>query len=97
MQKGGLGGRGRDLYVFCGGVATGGLTVYPVLAGTKIQDSVDKTGKRFGQEMIQVATPDAVAERTCRWPHPGTDATPVEKISFVAIVGSQICGVGHYR
>lgn len=97
MQKGGLGGRDRDLCVSCGGAATGGLTVHPVLAGTRIQDIVDKTGKRFGKERMQVAAPDAVAGGTCRWPRPGANATSVEKISFVAIAGSQICGVGHYR
>ena len=97
MQKGGLGARDRDLYVFCGESSTGLLTVHPVLAGTKIQDIVDKTGKRFGEEMMQVATPDAVAEVTYLWPRPGADATPVEKISFVTIVGSQICGVGYYK
>jgi hypothetical protein len=38
-----------------------------------------------------------VAEVTYVWPRPGADATPVEKISFVTIVGSQICGVGYYK
>ena len=45
MQMGGLGSRDRDLYVFCGQVDTGVLTVHPTLTGTKIQDIVDKNGK----------------------------------------------------
>ncbi len=97
MQKGGLGSRDRDLYVFCGQADTGVLTVHPTLTGSKIQDIVDKNGKKFGEEMMRAAKPDAMAEVSYFWPRPGADTTPVEKISFVTRVVSQICGVGYYK
>jgi hypothetical protein len=97
MQKGEAGSRDRDLYVFCGEVDTGVLTVHPKLKGTAIQDIVDMNGKRFGEEIMETAKPDAVAEVSYFWPRPGVDSTPVEKISFVTKVGNQICGVGYYK
>ncbi len=97
MQKGEGGSRDRDLYVFCGEASTGVLTVHPKLKGTLIQDTVDKNGKRFGEEIMKVAQPDTIAEVSYFWPRPGADTTPVEKISFVTKAGSQICGVGYYK
>jgi len=97
MQKGGMGSRDRDLYVFCGATDTGVLTVHPTLTGTKLQDIVDKNGKRFGEEMMKSAKPDAIVEVSYFWPRPGADTTPVEKISFVTQVADQICGVGYYK
>ena len=47
--------------------------------------------------MMQAAKPDAIAEVSYFWPRPGADTTPVEKISFVTRVASQICGVGYYK
>jgi hypothetical protein len=97
MQKGGLGSRDRDLYVFCAQADTGVLTVHPTLTGTKIQDAVDKNGKRFGEEIMKSAKPDELVEVSYIWPRPGADTTPVEKISFVAVAANQICGVGYYK
>lgn len=97
MQKGALGSRDRDLYVFCAQADTGILTVHPKLTGQKIQDIVDKNGKRFGEEMMQVAKQDQIVEVSYFWPKPGNDSTPVEKISFVTKVANQICGVGYYK
>jgi signal transduction histidine kinase len=97
MQKGGMGSRDRDLYVFCGQADTGVLTVHPTLAGKKLQDIVDKNGKKLGEEMMQVAKPGVMAEVTYFWPRPGADTTPVEKISFVTRAADQICGVGYYK
>jgi signal transduction histidine kinase len=97
MQKGALGSRDRDLYVFCAQADTGILTVHPKLTGQKIQDIVDKNGKRFGEEMMQVAKQDQIVEVSYFWPKPGDDSTPVEKISFVTKVANQICGVGYYK
>jgi hypothetical protein len=97
MQKGGLGSRDKDLYVFCGEADTGVLTVHPTLTGKKIQDIVDKNGKRFGEEMMTSAKPDMIVEVSYFWPRPGADTTPVEKISFVTKVADQICGVGYYK
>ena len=97
LQKGGPGSRDRDLYVFCAKADTGDMTVHPTQMGKKIQDIVDKNGKKFGEEMMQAAKADAVAEVSYFWPRPGEDATPVEKISFVTKAASQICGVGYYK
>ena len=98
MQNGGLGSRDRDLYVFCAQAETGEMTVHPTLPlGTKLQDIVDKSGKKFGEEMMQVAKPDVIEEVSYVWPRPGDDTTPVEKVSFVTKVTDQICGVGYYK
>jgi signal transduction histidine kinase len=97
LQKGGPGSRDRDLYVFCGQADTGVMTVHPTLVGRKVQEFVDKNGKKFGEEIMMSAKPDAVVEVSYFWPRPGADTTPVEKISFVTKVASQICGVGYYK
>ena len=31
------------------------------------------------------------------FPRPGTDKTPVPKVSFVTKVGDLVCGVGYYK
>lgn len=97
MQRGELGSRDRDLYVFCAQADTGILTVHPKLTGQKLQDIVDKNGKRFGEEMMEVAKQGQFVEVSYFWPKPGEDTTPVEKISFVTKVADQICGVGYYK
>ncbi len=97
MQKGEGGFKDRDLYPFCANVGDGAMTAHPALMGKKIQDIVDKNGKKLGEEMQKVATEGKVTEVSYMWPRPGADATPVQKVSFVTKVGDQICGVGYYK
>ena len=97
FQKGEGGFKDRDLYPFCANAGDGAMTAHPTLMGKKIQDIVDKNGKKLGEEMQKVATEGKLAEVSYMWPRPGADTTPVQKVSFVTKVGDQICGVGYYK
>jgi signal transduction histidine kinase len=97
MQKGEGGFKNRDLYAYCGNAGDGAITAHPTLMGKKMQDIVDKNGKKLGEEMRTVATEGKLTEVSYMWPRPGADTTPVQKVSFVTKVGDQICGVGYYK
>src|SRR5262249_47116857 len=89
--------RDRDLYVFCAG-ADGKFTAHvnPSLKGTDIKALVDKSGKKLGEEIVNVAAEGKVTEVEYMFPRPGgTD--PVQKVSYVTKVGDQVCGVGYYK
>jgi signal transduction histidine kinase len=66
------------------------------LQGTKLQSIKDKDGKALGEEMMKIATQDKLGEVSYMYPRPG-DTAPVQKVSFVAKVGDQLCGVGYYK
>lgn len=95
--KGEGGFKDRDLYPFCANASDGAMTAHPALMGKKIQDIVDKNGKKLGEEMQKVATEGKLTEVSYMWPRPGADTTPVQKVSFVTKVADQICGVGYYK
>ncbi len=95
--KGEGGFKDRDLYPFCANAGDGAMTAHPALMGKKIQDIVDKTGKKLGEEMQKVAAEGKLTEVSYMWPRPGADTTPVQKVSFVTKVADQICGVGYYK
>jgi ribosomal protein S11 len=95
--KGEGGFKDRDLYPFCANAGDGAMTAHPALMGKKIQDIVDKTGKKLGEEMMKVAAEGKVEEVSYMWPRPGADVTPVQKVSFVTKIGDQVCGVGYYK
>ncbi len=97
FQKGEGGFKDRDLYPFCANAGDGTMNAHPTLVGKKIQDLVDKNGKKLGEEMLKVATEGKLAEVSYMWPRPGADATPVQKVSFVTKVADQVCGVGYYK
>ena len=97
MQKGEGGMKDRDLYAFCANAGDGIITAHPALKGQNIATIKDKTGKALGEEMMKVAAEGKVAEVTYMWPRPGTDTTPVPKVTYVTKAGDQICGVGYYK
>jgi hypothetical protein len=97
FQKGEGGFKDRDLYPFCANASDGAFTAHPALMGKKIQDIVDKNGKKLGEEMQKVATDGKVSEESYAWPRPGADTTPVAKVTFVTKVADQVCGVGYYK
>ena len=97
FQKGEGGFKDRDLYPFCANASDGAFTAHPALMGKKIQDIVDKSGKKLGEEMQKVATEGKIADVSYMWPRPGADTTPVAKVSFVTKVADQVCGVGYYK
>ena len=58
-------------------------------------DIVDKTGKKLGEEIMQEAAEETIAEVAYLWPRPGqTGEAP--KVSYVTKIGDQVCGVGYY-
>jgi signal transduction histidine kinase len=100
MFNNGEGGfKDRDLYPFCfdSGNGTVAATAAKNLVGTDVRALKDKTGKPFGEELYKAAQKATITEVSYMFPRPGTDTTPVEKISFVTKVGDLGCGVGYYK
>ena len=100
FNKGEGGFKDRDLQPFCYNVSDGKIvaTTVPGLLGTDIRTMKDKTGKAFGLEGYQVAKEGVIAEQSpYMFPRPGTDPTPVQKVSFVTRVADLGCGVGYFK
>ena len=53
--------------------------------------------KVFGQGLYDGAKEGQITEVSYMFPKPGTDTTPVAKISLVTKVGDLGCGVGYYK
>lgn len=90
----------RDLYVFCINMPNGKFTAQsnPALIGTDAR-LFKFNGDPFGQRVydaIKSAPEGRVISVGYSAPRPGT-TEPVPKVSFVARVGDQGCGVGYYR
>ena len=58
FTKGEGGFKDRDLYVFCAGVdgRTSAHGLMPDMIGKQLADIVDKTGKKFGEEIMRTAS-----------------------------------------
>ena len=100
MFNNGEGGfKDRDLYPFCfeSGDGTVAATAAKNLIGTDVRALKDNTGKAFGEELYRAAKEGTLTEVSYMFPRPGSDTTPVEKISFVTKVGDLGCGVGYYK
>jgi signal transduction histidine kinase len=97
FQKGEGGFKDRDLYAFCANASDGVITAHPSLKGQNIREVKDKNGKALGADMMRVATEGKFDEVSYMWPRPGTDTTPVQKVSFVTKVADQVCAVGYYK
>jgi signal transduction histidine kinase len=96
FNKGEGGFKDRDLYPFCAG-ADGMFTAHPTLNGKSLADLQDKNGKPLGKEILSVAEEGKVKEVNYMWPRPGSDPTPVAKVSYVTKIGDQTCAVGYYK
>jgi hypothetical protein len=99
FNKGEGGFKDRDLYPFCFNTDDGKVTatLFASLIGQDVRTIKDKAGKALGEEMYQVVKEGTIAEVSYLWPRPGSDPTPVPKVSFVTRVGDQGCGVGYYK
>jgi signal transduction histidine kinase len=104
INKGEGGFLDRDLYVFCFNIGDGKVVATGTSnpAGKKVigQDArtlKDATGKVFGQGLYDGAKDGQITEVSYMFPKPGTDTTPVAKISLVTKVGDLGCGVGYYK
>ena len=57
----------------------------------------DATGKVFAQDLYDAAKEGQITEVSYMFPKPGTDSTPVAKVSLVTGIGDLGCGVGYYK
>lgn len=103
FNKGEGGFLDRDLYVFCstlndGRVVAIGNPNAKQLLGTDSRTLKDATGKLFGVELFAAESKDGISEVNYMFPRPGTDKTPVQKVSLATKVNDEIgCGVGYYK
>ena len=104
INKGEGGFLDRDLYVFCfnigDGKAVANGSTNPAAKktiGVDVRTLKDATGKVFGQDLYAAAKEGQITEVSYMFPKPGTDTTPVAKISLVTRVGDLGCGVGYYK
>ena len=104
FNKGEGGFLDRDLYVFCNNVGDGknvaiGNSNAKQLLGTDGRILKDPTGKAFGMELYAAGQkPEGqITEVSYMFAKPGSDSTPVPKVSFVTRVGDLGCGVGYYK
>jgi signal transduction histidine kinase len=97
FQKGEGGFKDRDLYAFCANAGDGVITAHPTLKGQNMRELKDKSGQALGEAIMKAATEGKFDEVSYTWPRPGTDTTPVQKVSFVTKVADQVCAVGYYK
>jgi signal transduction histidine kinase len=88
-----------DLYPFCFETSDGKIlaTQAKQFIGTDVRNLKDGTGKPFGMDVYAAAKEGKITEVSYMFPKPGTDKTPVPKVSFVTAVGDLGCGVGYYK
>jgi hypothetical protein len=97
INKGEGGFRDRDLYPTCAGPDGKNIAhPDPARIGLVQKDIKDVTGKPYGAEFAS-AVEDKITEVTYRYPRPGEDKTPVEKVGLVTKVAGHICVVGYYK
>jgi signal transduction histidine kinase len=102
INKGEGGFLDRDLYVFCFNLSDGkqvaaGSNNSRKDIGQDVRTLKDATGKAFGPDLYAAAKEGQITEVSYMFPKPGTDTTPVAKMSFVTKVGDLGCGVGYYK
>jgi hypothetical protein len=105
FNKGEGGFRDRDLDVFCVNASDGTIlaTGNPKLKqalGTDMRAAQNSTGEPFGAEMYAaIQKPEGeITEVSYMATKPGTDDTPVAKVSLIARADSDLgCGVGYYK
>jgi signal transduction histidine kinase len=102
INKGEGGFLDRDLYVFCFNLSDGkavaaGSNNARKLTGQDVRTLKDATGKAYGEQLYAAAKQGQINEVSYSFPKPGSDTTPVPKVSFVTGVGDLGCGVGYYK
>jgi signal transduction histidine kinase len=91
-----------DIYPFCFNLSDGVLVAVanpnakPNL-GKDERTINDATGDNYGARLYAAAKEGQINEVTYKFPKPGSDKTPVDKVSFVTAVAGLGCGVGYYK
>ena len=103
FNKGEAGFLKGDLYVFCARASDGQIVALAnqnakQLIGTDQRNLKDSTGKEYGKELFAAAQkPEGqFTEVSYLFPKPGSDKTPVRKVSVVTRVKDLGCGIGYY-
>jgi signal transduction histidine kinase len=91
-----------DIYPFCFQLSDGILVAVanPNAKGNLGKDErtqKDATGDNYGARLYAAAKEGQINEVTYKFPKPGSDKTPVDKVSFVTAVAGLGCGVGYYK
>jgi len=104
FNKGQNGFLDRDLYVFCNNLGDGMIVALgnpnaQQLIGNDVRTLKDPTGKAFGQDLFagEHVAEGQLTEVDYMFPRPGSDKTPVPKVSLVTKAGDLGCGVGYYK
>jgi len=91
-----------DIYPFCFqlsdgiNVAVANPNAKGVL-GKDVRTSKDPTGADFGAQLYAAAKAGQINEVSYKFPKPGPDKTPVDKVSFVTAVNGLGRGVDYYK
>ena len=91
-----------DIYPFCFNLSDGLLVA---VANPNAKPNLGKDertitgtdGDNYGARLYAAAKEGQVNEVTYKFPKPGADKTPVDKVSFVTAVAGLGCGVGYYK
>ena len=67
------------------------------MIGQDIRTLKDATGKMYGPDLYTAAKKGQITEVSYMFPKPGSDTTPVAKVSFVSKAGDIWFGVGYYK
>ena len=91
-----------DIYPFCFQLSDGTNVAVAnpnakALIGKDVRSFKDATGDAYGQRLYDAAKEGQVNEVSYKFPRPGPDKTPVDKVSFVTAVAGLGCGVGYYK
>jgi signal transduction histidine kinase len=91
-----------DIYPFCFQLSDGILIAVanPNAKGNLGKDErtqKDATGDNYGARLYAAAKEGQINEVTYKFPKPGSDKTPADKVSFVTAAAGLGCGVGYYK
>ena len=104
FNKGEGGFLDRDLNVFCANISDGKIVAQgnpnaKQVLGQDQRTLTDSTGKNFGRELYAAGQkPEGqITKVSYMFVRPGSDTTPVPKVSFVTKVSDLVCGVGYFK
>jgi hypothetical protein len=88
-----------DIFPFCFTMSDGKLLAAQTkqALGKDVRTFKDPTGKAFGKEIYDLVKEGQIAEVSYSFARPGSDQTPVPKVSFVTRIADLGCGVGYYK
>jgi signal transduction histidine kinase len=91
-----------DIYPFCFNLSDGKNVAVANpnakgLIGKDIRTLKDPTGDAFGARLFAATKAGEINQVSYKFPKPGPDKTPVDKVAFVTAAGDLGCGVGYYK